>query len=239
MGVVTIKYDLKMDLQNYEGMYINREFPDYGRGDFDTAPNLWPSIKDKISKANQDQKLKIIRKYLLNTYPESKVIEISKNAINSYWSTIESAYFDKLYKYMGVKDKLRKIDVYITTIGMCPYNVELDYFFITFFDGIPSQARCIMHESMHLVFLHNYSEYLISKGLSKQDIFEINEALVELLNWEFREFLLLPVRNYKPTTGDLQNEVVACYKEKKTFKEILNRLIELRTGPEDPHNRHL
>ena len=130
---------------------------------------------------------------------------------------------------MDIKKKIKNIDVYITTIGMCPYNIKFNYFFVTFFDSIPSQVKCIMHESMHLVFLHNYSKYLSSKGLGQQDIMDVNEALIELLNLEFREFLLLPARNYKPTASDLQNEVVGLYKQKKTFKEILDRLIELRS----------
>ena len=85
-----------------------------------------------------------------------------------------------------------------------------------------------MHESMHLVFLDNYERYLIDKGIDKQGILEINEALAVLLNWEFKEFLLFAENNKKPSTMDLQDEVVKLYKEKKTFIQILDRLIKLR-----------
>ena len=88
MSVITIKYDLKMDLQNYEDMHINRRFPDYGRGDFDTAPNLWPNVKDNIAKADTEEKIKIVEGYLLRNYSDNKAIRISENAINDYWATI-------------------------------------------------------------------------------------------------------------------------------------------------------
>lgn len=50
MNVIIIKYDLKMDLQNYEGMYINRDFPDYSRVDLETISGFGQTHEDNCFK---------------------------------------------------------------------------------------------------------------------------------------------------------------------------------------------
>lgn len=229
LDMFEIKYDVEMDLQNYDDNYINRKFPDYGRGDFDTAPNLWPNVKESISQASHDEKLGIVKKYLSDAYSDNKAMDSSINALNIYWSSIESIYLNRLYEYMDVKEKINKIEVFFTTLSICPYNSKDNNFFVSFFSCLAVQAKTIMHESMHLIFLHNYRDYLIDRSVNEQGIIEINEALTELLNLEFRDMLLLPENNYKPSAKDLQQEVIAQYNAGKTFKQILDRLIELRT----------
>lgn len=229
MSIIEIKYNLKKDLENYNYGFLNSRLPDYGQGDFDTAPRMWPSIKKKIEATDENKKLEVIERYLLDNFYEKEVMKLSIEAIDKYWSTIESAYFNKLHNFMEIKKKISKINVYITTLNIYPYNVKEKYFYIPFFAGLPVQAKTIMHESMHLVFLHNYGQYLSERGIDKQGTLEIAESLTVLLNWEFKEFLLLPESNGKPTTIDLQKEIVALYKNNMSFKEILDRLIELRT----------
>ncbi len=229
MNLITIKYDIEKDLQNYNYSFLNRRFPDYGRGDFDTAPNLWPNIKKEILEASENEKLGIIKEHLISNFYHKKVTDLSVESLISYWSTIESAYFEKLCKFMGIKNKIPKMNVYITTLDICPYNTKEKYFYIPFFVGLAIQTKVIIHESMHIVFFQNYEDYMVNKGINKQGMMEIAEALVALLNLEFKEFLLSPDYNKKPTTKDLQDEVVELYQQNKSFKEILDRLIELRT----------
>jgi len=231
VSIVEIKYNLKKDLDNYSYGFLNSRFPDYGQGDLDTAPRMWSTIKKKIEETDENKKIEVIEKYLLDNFYEKEVMKLSMEAIDKYWSTIESAYFNKLHNFMGIKKKIPKIDVYFTTLNIYPYNVKGRYFYIPFFAGLAVQAKTIMHESMHLVFLHNYGQYLSERGIDKQGTLEIAESLTVLLNWEFKEFLLFPERNSKPTTIDLQKEIVALYKKNTSFKEILDRLIELRIMP--------
>lgn len=230
MSLFNIKYDLKKDLDNYDYSFIKRRFPSYGRADFDTAPYLWPDIKKSVLEADESDKLKIIKKYLLKNFSNKEVMSLCIDTVNNYWSGIESDYIDKLCKYMGVAQKIPSINVYITTLSICPYNTKENYFYIPFFASFVVQAKIIMHEFMHIIFRHNYEKYLSSKGVDNQGILEITEALTILLNWEFREFMLIPEYNNKPTSQDLQKEVVVLYEKKKSFKDILDRLIELRVS---------
>lgn len=66
---------------------------------------------------------------------------------------------------MGLKSQPEKITVYITTLSICPYNINYNYFYISFFSCLAVQIKCIMHELMHLYFLSNYRDYLVEKGL--------------------------------------------------------------------------
>ena len=228
MTKIKIIYDMEKDIQNYDNNYLHQRYPSYGRKDMDTATWLWPSINRKLVDAPEAEKLKIIRKYLEESYQDKQVTKLVVDSLTKYWGTIESGYFDKLKKYMNITKPINNMTAYITTLGICPYNRKEGYFYASFFSSLAWQTKTIMHESMHLVFLDNYERYLIDKGIDKQGILEINEALAVLLNWEFKEFLLFAENNKKPSTMDLQDEVVKLYKEKKTFIQILDRLIKLR-----------
>lgn len=85
-----------------------------------------------------------------------------------------------------------------------------------------------MHESMHIIFRQNYEKYMFDAGVGMQGVLEITESLTVLLNTEFKEFLLMPEFNTKPTVKDLQIEVAKLYGDKVPFDEMLDRLIEMR-----------
>lgn len=101
--MLKIEYSLEMDLKNYDWSYINRKFPSYNRGDFDTAPDLWPAIKNKVSEAKSKDKLEIIRNYLLATYKDNDVMKDSIIVLRKCWSKIESIYLDKIIPVYGSK----------------------------------------------------------------------------------------------------------------------------------------
>lgn len=224
-----IVYDLERDIRNYDINYVNRKFFNYGRDDFDRAPDMWPSVKESIEKeTDEDKKFEIIRKYLTDNFLDKDIVKCNIEAINKCWGNIEAPYFDKLCKYMSAEKLFSEATVYITTLKICPYNFRDNYFYTSLFYNLPNQIKAIMHESMHIVFRQNYEEYLSSKGVNEQGILEITESLTELLNLEFKEFLSSPEYNKKPTTKDLQEKVVRLCKEHKTFAYILDELIKMR-----------
>lgn len=228
MSFIEIKYDLEKDIQNYEYSLISKRIPDYGRTKLDPSFYLWPSVKNKILEAKENEKTEIIKKYLKDNFYNTEAIELSIESLTKYWNTIEFDYFDNLSKYLGINKTIPKMSAYFTTLSICPYNFKQNYFYIPFFDGIAIQSKAIMHESMHIVFRQNFENYMSKKGVDEQSILEITEAIVILLNWEFKKFLLLPECNNKPSTKDLQDEVIDLYRKKKAFNEILDRLIEMR-----------
>jgi hypothetical protein len=229
MAIIKFSYDLEKDLSNYDNNYIHRRFPDYGRGEFDTAQNLFPSLKRKIEVSPEDEKLKIVEEYLRNNFYKKEIISQSISALENYWVTIEKDYFERLNKYMKIEKPLEEIKAYFTTLSICPYNPKDKSFFISLYYSLPHQAKTIMHESMHLVFRNNYEDYLIKCGVDGQGILDITEALTALLNWEFGDLLLLPEFNNKPSTMDLQEKVVELCKKKKDFQYILDELIKMRS----------
>jgi len=228
MSIIKIQYNLEKDLENYDYNYLSEKFPSYGRDDSDYAPRMWPTVKQKVNDADESDKLPIIREYLIDNFEVKKIVDSTIKSILEYWETIEAAYFNKLCKFMDVSHNVKDMDVYITTMLKCPYNSFENYFYISFFSCLSIQVETIMHESMHLVFRQSYDKYITERGVDSQGLLEINEAMTVLLNFEFREFLVAPAWNNKPSIKDLKEEMVIICKAHKPFKEMLDRLIDMR-----------
>jgi len=228
MSIIKIQYNLEKDLENYDYNYLSEKFPSYGRDDSDYAPRMWPAVKQKVADSDEVDKLPIIQKYLIDNFEGKQIVDSTIESVSEYWETIETGYFDKLCKFMNVSNDIKSIDVYITTMLKCPYNSYKNYFYISFFSSLAIQVESIMHESMHLVFRQNYDEYVTKHGVDEQGLLEINEALTVLLNFEFKEFLVAPAWNNKPSIKDLKKEMVIMCKAHKPFKEMLDTLIGMR-----------
>jgi len=229
MNKLDFRYDVKKDLQNYENNYLDHKYPDYGRKDLDTAPFLWPSLKRKIDQAADDDKKVIIEDYLNNFAKNELPITIEIGALRKYWSSLEAEYFKRLCDYMKIPNDVGKMTVYFTTLSMSPYSVSNRHFYVSFFSNLPSQIKTIMHETMHIIFRSNYENDLIKRGADKQAILEVTEALTILLNYEFSNLLIVPEKNNKPSTKDLQDKVVDLWKQKVNFLTMLDELIKMRT----------
>jgi hypothetical protein len=228
MKIITFNYTVEKDLQNYENNFLQQNYPDYGIKGFDTAPALWPSIKEQIVVAEEDKKREIVKQHLDDFSKNSLSVSIEKEGLEKYWATMEAKYFKRLCEYMNIKESVTGITAYFTTLSISPYSVPNRYFYISIFSSLPRQIKNILHESMHIIFRTEYDGHMTEKGLNKQAILEITEALVVLLNWEFKDFLLMPENNNKPSTLDLQEEVVKLWKNKENFSVILDKLIDMR-----------
>jgi hypothetical protein len=232
MALIKFSYDIERDLRNYKNSYFEFNYPTYGRQDIQSkvAGYLFPSFRRALEEIDgTEEKIDFARKYL-EKYKNRKedFISSQQKALSEYWETIESDYIKALEKYFGVKIDFKEVNAYFTTLSIAPYNASEKSFMICMYEGLSGQIVTILHEFMHLVFRANYEKYCAEKGLSYQSILEITEALIILLNYEFIDFLPIPSGNRKPTTKDLQEEIVKMWNEKKGFKEILERLIDLR-----------
>lgn len=230
MSLIKISYDLEKDLSHYIGRY-GGDFDKfhYGRNNINFDADIWPSVRKKITEAAPEDKEGVVREWLDSFQKKNNLfINTSIDSLQKLWDNNEALYLKALDDYFGKKMPFKKINCYLTTLSIAPYNDKEGYFFVSIWWGLAYQYNSIMHETMHLYFLNNFSQELSNSGISKESILEINEAVVALLNFEFSNFLLKPTFNNKPSTQDLQDEVVKLWKLKKPFPEILDRLIGMR-----------
>ena len=96
---------------------------------------------------------------------------------------------------------------------------------VSAFASMPMQIKTIMHEVIHLWFFGNYTTELKRRGLTQKQIMNINEALVELLNLEFKDLCPIPEKDNKPSTNKLKHIIRGEY-DKLDFKKLLNELID-------------
>ncbi|MDD5693588.1 MAG: hypothetical protein PHU86_03905 [Patescibacteria group bacterium] len=231
--VLSFTYSKEKDLENYKNNFLNSKYPDYGRDEQklkqSMASFLVPSFVKKISDKNISEEQRIIDiKAYLEKFESKNRLFIDKNlgSIKAIWEDREKEYLKKLENYFGEKLPFEKIDVYYTTLTICPYNKKDSYFYITLWSNLATQITSICHETMHLYFLHNFADYCHKKGLSTQDILDLNEALTVTLNFIFFEILIVPEQNNKPSTFALQTHIASLCREKKDFKYILESSIE-------------
>jgi hypothetical protein len=227
---LTVQYSLEKDKANYEYSLIDKAYPSYGREKVNVLPFFAEELQGKIdSVSNRSRKLQIIDEYIESNYANKLLLNQASVCLQESWNLISEQYVNRLKKYFQISNKKTDpVNCYLTSLRLCPYDHQKRYFYVSIFAGLIEQTYIIMHELMHIIFLENYESILAERGLSKQDILEINEALIELLNLEFSDLLVFKVYNNKPSAKDLAEIVVKEYNQGSDFQEILEKLIQAR-----------
>lgn len=227
---IQVKYDMLMDEANYKYSLIDKSYPTYGRSDVKVLPFFADELRILIDSVDdKNKKMRIVEAYLDKHYKNKYLFNQSAKNLEEAWNLISNGYTSRLLKYFEItKYAPEPVTCYLTTLKLCPYDRVKRYFYTSCFTHIFDQVYTMMHELMHIIFLDNYEDYLISRGLSKQSILDINESLVELLNLEFSDLLMFKVVNNKPSAEDLMSIVVDSHKKQLKFREILELLIVAR-----------
>jgi hypothetical protein len=224
---LNFKYDIDKDLSNYDNNFLNHKYPSYGREKLNIG-SLVPVINRTDFGKDDFDKLGFIKENLESFYKKNKsYFDDQLKFVESEWQKRGDEYQKRLEKYFNVKIDF-DATCYLTTLGIAPYNVDQKYFYSIMTWSPARQITSIAHEYMHLVFRSNFDKYLTEKGMTQQDILEINEALTVLINFEFFDLFIVPDQNNKPTAQDLRVKTMELWEEQKPFKEILEAVIQMR-----------
>lgn len=223
-------YDLEKDFDNYKNAYLDFKYSKWGGEKPDLGSVIWPPQARKILTVPKEEQEEIVRKCLVEFSKEEKtMIEAQIKALEEVWAEKEGRFIQRMEKYFGSNFNVPSYDVYMTSLGISPYSYQEQWFMVRLISSLPVQIGTICHELMHLYFMNSFQIYLAQRGLSHDQIMEINEAITILLNFEFSDYIILPEKNEKPTTYPLQNEIVKMYRDNKDFSVILDRLIEMQS----------
>ena len=229
--IIKISYNLEKDIENYSGQFFCGDRYNYGRGK-NCPKSMVAEIQnyDLSSSKNKEEATIFIRRTLKNFYKknESYFLE-QKKSLEKLWFTREKIFIKNLESYLRVKVGKEIYNGYFTTLMTAPFDVKNKSFYILLHGkSLATQVNNICHEVFHIIFLSNYYGKMVKAGLSEGAILDINESLTILLNLEFKELLITPENNNKPSTFDLQEEVIKSYKNKEPFDILLEKLIKMR-----------
>ena len=160
----------------------------------DQIAHIPDELLEKIENASFSSAQKIVEKYIENDPRKkykNKVMRSEMQTLEESWRVVEKKYFETLSRIIQKPIFKNNFGCYFTTGLMCPYNEKEHWFMVSMWHSIPFSITTICHEVMHLQFLHYYKKYLVKKGLRKDQIENLKEALTFLLNEkEFDDIIL-------------------------------------------------
>lgn len=108
-----------------------------------------------------------------------------------------------------------KITVFLTSLGICPYNYEKKWFMSRRSNSVEGHINTAKHELNHFMFYFYYLDLLTKKGLPNDKIEKLKEALAILTN---------PEGNDKPDVKELE-EYIKSLKGQPIYQIIESCLI--------------
>ena len=223
---VNFKYNLKKDAWSW--VLIAKDKNLWGLNWKDQVAHIPEGLLKEILKSSRSGAQKKVERFLraqpIRKYKQM-VREKETEAIKAIWSGVEKTFFKKLSLLTQKPIFTNKFDCYFTTGLMCPYNEKENWFMVSMWASIPISITIICHEIMHLQFLHDYKKYLIKKGLKKEQIEDLKEAMTILLNGkEFEEIILCDDSGY-PKHQKLRKKLQKIWAREKDFQKFLDEAI--------------
>lgn len=217
-------YDLKKDAWSWVVIAKSKDL--WGLNWKYQVAHIPDDLLVKIKKNNFAQAQKIVEKHIKEN-PRAKyknlVVREERQALEKAWRSVEKKYFDALAKITQRPIFTENFGCYFTTGVMCPYSEKENWFMASMWRSIPASITTICHEVMHLQFLHYYRDHLKEKGLKKNQIENLKEALTFLLNErEFDEIILCDDNGY-PEHQKLRKKLRKIWRKDRNFEKLLKK----------------
>ena len=209
-----VNYSQKKDINNYLNSIWKFSYQKHGReGMENKLLKYFPEeFKIQIGNAqNKEDATVIIKNYLDNLSQSFKdqtpvlvigVEKILKDHQTEIVGLLETAYQKKF--------PFDEITVFLTSLGICPYNYEKKWFMSRRNNSIDGHIDTTKHELNHFMFYYYYLDLLTEKKLPNQKIEKLKEAFAILTN---------PEGNNKPDIKELE-EYIKSLKGHSTDKMV-------------------
>lgn len=223
---VNFKYDLEKDAWSW--VLIAKDKDLWGFNWRDQVAHISDELLEKIEKASFHRARKIVEWHIEKDPRKgykNKLMYSEMRTLETSWRIVEKKYFEALAQITQKPIFTNKFDCYFTTGLMCPYNEKENWFMVSMWHSIPISITIICHELMHLQFLHYYRKYLTEKGLKKEQLEDLKEAMTVLLNGkEFEEIILCDDSGY-PKHQKLRKKLQKIWAKEKDFQKFLDKAI--------------
>jgi hypothetical protein len=215
------KFDKEKDLYNIWETANSKKT--YG---YNFKERLPKKILEICSGKNYKDCNKKLERFMHSLYKNTLSKDIPKY-FNGSWKKIEKEYFQRLENITKERFPAKKISVYITTCGRCPYRAQWrpPAFYVNFFGNIPVVLETAGHELMH-IHLHNSDWWgIVEKEIGKDKTHDLKEALTVLLNLEFKDLWIIKDESY-PNHIKLRKFISEQWKKKKDFELLTKNSIK-------------
>lgn len=224
---IIFRIDYQKDAWNYVRI-AKLEHHDYGADLGKITSGIPADLLTNLRHADEAGAKSLAEKYLLdnkeNFLPD---LQTSKRGLEEYFSKHGLEIFITIEKLFSRTIHTSEFSCSLTTLSSCPYDVDSDWFMVYYKWPTNGQARCVVHEILHLIFHHYWTDYCLEKGLSKKQFQDLKEALTFLLNEPvFSKFGLGTDYGY-PNHQELRAELKKLYDQDKDFDRFLEKATAL------------
>lgn len=210
---IKVEYSLEKEAVNYLNSLYQFRWMKHRRKDIRERllKPLPDEFKKELSSAKDDREAeKIIKSYLKEeeSQRKEKYKKIAQQ-LQVVWSNNERQVIAKLEKLYENKVPFDEIDVYLSSIPICPYNYKEKWIMVFANTEVDRQIRIIIHELNHFMFYHYFG--FIKEELGKEKFESIKEALIVFTNPEEKGY---------PAQQNLRNWL---REQKGSIPEILSK----------------
>lgn len=214
---VTFKFDKEKDAWNIWDK-CNRQ-SSFGN---DWSKSFSPKLIE-ICKGKKFEKCKKDILELNNKFYDSGFIDVFLAGLRKLWAKREKEFFKRLENITGKKYN-QKLTCYVTTIGICPYDLDNGWFMCSAFNSFPGALSTCGHEIMHFHF-HKYNYPSIEKKIGNKKTADLKEALSILLNLEFKDLFFSQDKGY-PNHQELRKFIFEQWKKEQNYDKLLEKCVE-------------
>ena len=218
--IVKFVIDKELDIANHF-VGINAYKRNMDRG-FEQRKKI--NVENLLKLSSQDEVRTEIEKTVEPYYGKMEKLNSLVNDINSEWVKIEKDFIHKLetvHKFPFPETSIRGV---LSSTDRFGYNTEGKWFAANMFG---SKFICIdtaTHELMHFMFHRYYDKVCQEKGLTKDQMWDVQEAFTVLLNIEFAEFRFQLDNGYAPHLK-LREVIKNSWKRNRDFDKALDEVI--------------
>jgi hypothetical protein len=197
-----VNYSREKDIDNYLNSVWKFSYLKHGREGIENKLLKWfpEEFRNKILNSQTKEDATTIIENYLDNLPQSfrdqtpvLVIGVEK-ILNDHQTEI----VELLESVYSKKFPFDTITVFLTSLGICPYNYEERWFMSRRSNSVEGHIDTTKHELNHFMFYYYYLDSLIQKGLPKEKIEKLKEALAILTN---------PEGNNKPDVKELEEYI--------------------------------
>jgi hypothetical protein len=210
---IKVKYSREKETDNYLNSLYKFRWLKHGRKDIrERLLKPLPSeFKKKLLNAKHDKEAeKIIGSYLKEKEDQRKdTYKRVAQQLQVAWNDNEKHILANLEKLYENKVPFDKIDVYLSSIPICPYNYRDKWIMVFANTETDRQIKIIIHELNHFMFYHYFG--FMREKLDREKFESIKEALTVFTNPEEKGY---------PAQQTLRNWL---RKQKGSIPEILSK----------------
>jgi len=210
-----VDYLLEKDIWSYLHTCWKFTYPTYGRKTIqEKLLSPYPEkFKSGLGQAKTEkQARKVIADFLNSLSPnyQNTTLVIAKG-VESILNKEKTNIISQLEKLYDKPFPFTEIGVYLTTIGINPYNYKEKWFMTGRNSSIEGHLKTARHELNHFMFYYYFPELKNKLGVEKYEI--LKEALAIFTN---------PEGNDKPAVKKLESFLK---KQKGTIPEIITKVL--------------